>query len=147
MVRDVADAAHQWQIVIDGIFQINQAFARIYSVGASIAINAKNDDWGNDAAVDGDTTGESSVPQRGNGPKNGQLPKRLVRRGLRCSVLGHSVFGWLRRARLQRCPAGIPRCLVISSVVSLVEFVIATLVGARLYKEREAASAVRAIAA
>src|SRR5271169_820930 len=32
--------------------------------------DAKNDDWGNDAAVDGDTTGESSVPQRGNGPKN-----------------------------------------------------------------------------
>jgi hypothetical protein len=38
MVRDVADAAHQWQIVIDGIFQINQAFARIYSVAASMAI-------------------------------------------------------------------------------------------------------------
>ena len=38
MVRDVAEAARQWQIVIDGIFQINQAFARIYSVAASIAI-------------------------------------------------------------------------------------------------------------
>jgi hypothetical protein len=38
MVRDVPAAAHQWQIVIDGIFQINQAFARIYSVAASIAI-------------------------------------------------------------------------------------------------------------
>jgi len=38
MVRDVPAAAHQWQIVIDGIFQINQAFARIYSVGASMAI-------------------------------------------------------------------------------------------------------------
>jgi hypothetical protein len=38
MGRDVPAAAHQWQIVIDGIFQINQAFARIYSVGASIAI-------------------------------------------------------------------------------------------------------------
>jgi hypothetical protein len=38
MVGDVGDAAHQWQIVIDGIFQINQAFARIYSVAASIAI-------------------------------------------------------------------------------------------------------------
>ena len=38
MVRDVPDAAHQWQIVIDGIFQINQAFARIYSVAASMAI-------------------------------------------------------------------------------------------------------------
>jgi hypothetical protein len=38
MVGDVPAAAHQWQIVIDGIFQINQAFARIYSVAASIAI-------------------------------------------------------------------------------------------------------------
>jgi hypothetical protein len=38
MVRDVPGAARQWQIVITGIFQINQAFARIYSVAASIAI-------------------------------------------------------------------------------------------------------------
>ncbi|MDQ2712098.1 MAG: hypothetical protein M3Y24_07695 [Acidobacteriota bacterium] len=38
MVRDVPAAAQQWKIVIDGIFQINQAFARIYSVAASLAI-------------------------------------------------------------------------------------------------------------
>jgi hypothetical protein len=38
MVRDVPAAAHQWQVVIDGIFQINQAFGRIYSVAASLAI-------------------------------------------------------------------------------------------------------------
>jgi hypothetical protein len=38
MVRDVPAAAHQWQIVIAGIFQINQAFARIYSVAASLAM-------------------------------------------------------------------------------------------------------------
>jgi hypothetical protein len=38
MVRDDPADAHQWQIVIAGIFQINQAFARIYSVAASIAI-------------------------------------------------------------------------------------------------------------
>jgi hypothetical protein len=38
MVRDVPAAVHQWQVVIDGIFQINQAFGRIYSVGASVAI-------------------------------------------------------------------------------------------------------------
>jgi hypothetical protein len=38
MVRDDPAAARQWQIVIAGIFQINQAFARIYSVAASIAI-------------------------------------------------------------------------------------------------------------
>lgn len=38
MVHDVPAAAPQWRIVIDGIFQINQAFARIYSVAASMAI-------------------------------------------------------------------------------------------------------------
>jgi len=38
MAQDAADAAHQWQITIYSIFQINQAFARIYSVAASLAI-------------------------------------------------------------------------------------------------------------
>ena len=38
MVRDAAANAQQWKIVIDAIFQINQAFARIYSVAASLAI-------------------------------------------------------------------------------------------------------------
>jgi len=38
MAADVSAAAHQWQIVMAGIFQINQAFARIYSVAASMAI-------------------------------------------------------------------------------------------------------------
>lgn len=38
MVRDVPAATHQWEIVIAGIFQINQAFSRIFSVGASMAI-------------------------------------------------------------------------------------------------------------
>ena len=38
MMRDVPEAARQWQIVISGIFQINQAFSRIFSVGSSMAI-------------------------------------------------------------------------------------------------------------
>jgi heme A synthase len=38
MVRDVPANGEQWKIVISGIFQINQAFARIYSVAASLAI-------------------------------------------------------------------------------------------------------------
>jgi len=38
MVRDVPAAMNEWQIVMAGIFQINQAFSRIFSVGASIAI-------------------------------------------------------------------------------------------------------------
>lgn len=38
MVRDVPDASRQWQMVMTGIFQINQAFARIYSVATSMAM-------------------------------------------------------------------------------------------------------------
>jgi hypothetical protein len=37
MARDAANM-HMWQVVIDGIFQINQAFAQIYSVAASVAV-------------------------------------------------------------------------------------------------------------
>ena len=37
MARDAANM-HMWQVVIDGIFQINQAFAQIYSVAASTAV-------------------------------------------------------------------------------------------------------------
>jgi heme A synthase len=38
MLRDDASAAHQWRIAIDSIFQINQAFSKIYSVATSLAI-------------------------------------------------------------------------------------------------------------
>ena len=38
MARDTAANMHLWQVVIDGIFQINQAFAAIYSVAASVAV-------------------------------------------------------------------------------------------------------------
>ena len=38
MIRDTAANAPQWHIVIDAIFQFNQAFARIYSIAASGAI-------------------------------------------------------------------------------------------------------------
>ena len=38
MVRDVPAAGPQWRIVMDGIFQINQAFSRIFSIGAAAAI-------------------------------------------------------------------------------------------------------------
>ena len=38
MVRDIPAAAHQWQIVISAIFQINQGFARIFALGASAAV-------------------------------------------------------------------------------------------------------------
>jgi hypothetical protein len=38
MIRDVPSAAPQWRIVIDSIFQINQAFSRIFTVAASAAV-------------------------------------------------------------------------------------------------------------
>jgi hypothetical protein len=38
MVRDDAANAPQWKIAIVAIFQINQAFARIYSVAGSVSI-------------------------------------------------------------------------------------------------------------
>ena len=38
MVHDDPATLHQWQMVIFGVFQMNQAFSRIYSVAASIAI-------------------------------------------------------------------------------------------------------------
>lgn len=38
MARDAAANAPQWHMIIDAVFQFNQAFARIYSVAASAAI-------------------------------------------------------------------------------------------------------------
>jgi len=38
MARDASEAAHQWQMIIYSVFQFNQAFARIFSVAASLAI-------------------------------------------------------------------------------------------------------------
>jgi len=38
MLRDAPANARQWQIVNAGIFQINQAFSRIYAVAASLAM-------------------------------------------------------------------------------------------------------------
>ncbi len=38
MLGDVAANAHPWEMIIYAIFQINQAFARIYSVAASLAM-------------------------------------------------------------------------------------------------------------
>lgn len=38
MMRDALANSPQWHIVIDAVFQFNQAFARIYSIAASAAI-------------------------------------------------------------------------------------------------------------
>jgi len=37
-IHDVPTAADQWRMIIAAIFQINQAFSRIYSVAASVSI-------------------------------------------------------------------------------------------------------------
>ena len=73
----------------------------------------------------------------------GPGPKTAIRAGLVIWVI--AVF----LPNLGNYSVGLfpARLLVISSVVSLVEFVIATLVGARLYKERESVAAVRPMAA
>jgi hypothetical protein len=38
MARDVAEAGAMWRIAIASIFQINQAFSKVYSVGAAVAV-------------------------------------------------------------------------------------------------------------
>ncbi len=38
MMRDVVTAAPQWHIVIDAVFQINQAFSSVFTVAAAAAI-------------------------------------------------------------------------------------------------------------
>lgn len=38
MIRDGAANVSQWRMIIDAVFQFNQAFARIYSVAASAAV-------------------------------------------------------------------------------------------------------------
>jgi hypothetical protein len=71
-------------------------------------------------------------------PRYGSGPKTAIRAG---------VFSWavaVFLANLSNYPLGIfpTRLLVISSIVALVEIVAATLVGAWLYKEEEAAAPV-----
>jgi heme A synthase len=38
MIHDGAANVSQWRMIIDAVFQFNQAFARIYSVAASVAV-------------------------------------------------------------------------------------------------------------
>lgn len=49
MVNDIPANAHEWQVVMSGIFQINQAFARIYSVATALAMIL----WGASAVRNG----------------------------------------------------------------------------------------------
>jgi hypothetical protein len=76
-------------------------------------------------------------------PRYGAGPKTAIRAGLVTWAVG--VF----LANLGNYPLGLfpTRLLVISSIVALVEIVVATLVGAWFYKEEERAPAVRPIAA
>jgi hypothetical protein len=76
-------------------------------------------------------------------PRYGAGPNTAIRAGLVTWAV--AVF----LSNLGYYPLGLfpARLLVISSVVSLIELVIATLAGAWLYKERESAPAVRPMAA
>jgi hypothetical protein len=76
-------------------------------------------------------------------PRYGAGPNTAIRAGL--TTWAVAVF----LSNLGYYPLGLfpVRLLVISTIVALVEIVVATLVGAWLYKEEEAASAVRPIAA
>jgi hypothetical protein len=75
-------------------------------------------------------------------PRYGAGPRTAVRAGLVTWVL--AVF----LANLANYPLGVlpTRLLVITSIVALVEIVVATLVGAWLYKEEEAQAVRRATA-
>ncbi len=92
MVRDLPAAAQQWRIVIDGIFQINQAFARIYAVAASVAmllwsISAlRNGGLGRGVAIYGCVIAPLVIA----GVATGHL--RLDVHGMTIIVLGHAVW-------------------------------------------------------
>ena len=106
MGRDVPAAAHQWQIVIDGIFQINQAFARIYSVGASIAIilwsvsALRNGGFGRGVAIYGCVIAALTIVGIGVGHL------RLDVHGMAVVWLGQAIWFILVGYRLCSNPAG-----------------------------------------
>jgi len=101
MVRDVPAAAHEWQIVIDGIFQINQAFARIYSVAASMAIllwsvsALRNGGFGRGAAIYGCVIAPLTIVGIGTGHL------RLDVHGMTVVMLGQVI--WFIRVGSQLC--------------------------------------------
>ena len=92
MVRDVSAAEGQWRIVIDGIFQINQAFARIYSVAASGAVllwsvsGLRNGGLGRGIAIYGCVIGPLIML----GIFTGHL--RLDVHGMTVVALGHAIW-------------------------------------------------------
>jgi len=107
MVHDVPAAAQQWKIVIDGIFQINQAFARIYSVAASLAIllwsvsALRNGGLGRGVAL----YGSIITPLIIIGIVTGHL--RLNVHGMAVIVLGHSIWFVIVGGQLCARPASV----------------------------------------
>ncbi len=105
MVRDVPGAAPQWRIVIDGIFQINQAFSRIFSVGASAAIilwsvsALRNGGLGRGVAIYGCVIGLLTVL----GVGSGRL--RLNVHGMTVVALGQVIWFIIVGAQLLSRPA------------------------------------------
>ncbi len=92
MTRDVPANVQQWRIVTAGIFQVNQAFASIYSVAASLAIilwsisALRNGGFGRSVAVHGCTI--SSLVILGIGV--GHL--RMDVHGMAAVVLGQGIW-------------------------------------------------------
>jgi hypothetical protein len=92
MVRDVPAALPQWRIVIAGIFQINQAFSRIYAVATSAAIILwsvsafRNGGLGRSTAIYGCVTAPLAIV----GIATGHL--RLDVHGMTAVVLAHTIW-------------------------------------------------------
>lgn len=105
MAHDVSAAAHEWHIVTAGIFQINQAFARIYSVAASIAIIL----WSVSALRNGGLSRGVAIygciisPPIVLGIGIGHL--RLDAHGMAAVVLGHAIWFVLVGSQLWSRPA------------------------------------------
>ena len=105
MVRDVPAAAQQWTIMINGMFQINQAFSRIFSVAASLAIflwslsAPRNGGLGRGVALYGSVI----TPLIIIGIVTGHL--RLNVHGMAVIVLGHSIWFVIAGGQLCARPA------------------------------------------
>jgi len=110
MVRDGAATVPQYQLIVDAIFQFNQAFARIYSVAASAAIAL----WSVSALRNGGMArgialyGCIVAALLAAGIAVGHL--RLDVHGMAVVVLGHAIWFTLAGGQLcrrQSQPAGV----------------------------------------
>jgi hypothetical protein len=106
LVRDTAAAQPQWRIVIDSFFEINQTFARIFAVAASVSVALwsvsalRNGGLGRGMAVYGIVVGPLVII----GVFAGHL--RMDVHGFGMIVLAQTI--WFTGAGLQLCRSGRP---------------------------------------